>query len=116
LTAAISGEELVLVLGAYSALVLGAFGMLIKFVLDTRKQTVETNRAVNNRPSSEPTLRALVESIDERVDSLRGQSRDWHQSNVRRIDRLADAVGGVNRRLDAIETRVQREQREQGDT
>lgn len=108
--AEITGEELVLVLGAYSTLVLGAFGLLIKFVLDTRKQTVETNRAVNNRPSHEPTIRALVESIDERVDDLRAQSRNWHQANVVRIDRLADAVGGVNRRLDTIERKQQENQ------
>ena len=90
-----TGEQLVLVLGAYSAFVLGAFGLLIKFVLETRKTTTETNTAVNtcrghDRSGSESaTLRELVENIDSDVRQLRSESFDRHRANVTRIDSLS---------------------------
>lgn len=109
-------QDLVLIIGAYSAFVLGAFGLLTKFVLDTRKNTNETNRMVNGRPKDDPTLRDLVEHIDTDVRRLRDESFARHQANSRRIDtvsgsvervtnkldRLGDAVAGQNVRIDAV--------------
>jgi hypothetical protein len=84
----LTGQDIVLVLGAYTALVLGAFGMLIKFVLDTRRATTETNKAVNNRPDNQPTLRQLVEDITDDMRELRHESNTRHADNSRRFTRL----------------------------
>ena len=116
-----TSQDLVLVLGAYTALVLGAFTLLTKFVLDTRKQATETNVAVNNRPKADPTLRDLVENIDNDLRELRHESNVRHKSNIwriervtnsvdintRKIDLLGDAVAGANDRLDILEQHTQ---------
>lgn len=94
-----TGQDLVLVLGAYSAFVLGAFGLLIKFVLDTRRATTETNKAVNNRPNSEPTLRQLVEDITDDVRQLRHESFDRHRANTGRLDGLTHRMSIVEKDL-----------------
>lgn len=89
-----TGQDIVLVLGAYSALVLAAFGMLIKFVLDTRKQATETNTAVNNRPKHEPTLRDLVEGIDGDMRELRHEQNSRHRENT---DNMRTMSGRISR-------------------
>lgn len=83
-----SGQDVVGVLGAYSFFVLGAFGMLTKFVLDTRRATTETNKAVNNRPESLPTLRELVEDLTGDMRELRHESNRRHDDNTTRLARL----------------------------
>jgi hypothetical protein len=105
-TASITGEELVLVLGAYSALVVAAFGMLIKFVLDTRRATTETNRAVNNRPVHDPTIRELVEDLHGDMRDLRrvsdrrhDQVVERHKENVRWLGKLDNEVQQVKHDL-----------------
>jgi len=91
----VTGQDIVLVLGAYSAFVLAAFGLLIKFVLDTRRATTETNKAVNNRPDSQPTLRTLVEELHLDMSQMRRDSDRRHGENVERIHRLSDALRRV---------------------
>jgi len=119
LIGAIEGGDLAAILGTFAGLVISIFWLLLKFVLDTRKQTTETNRVVNNRPASEPTLRALVESIEDKVSTMQTESNDRHMANSRRIDRvstavdkqtekldrLGDAIAGANVRLDRLEDR-----------
>lgn len=83
-----NGQDIVLVLGAYSAFVLGAFGLLIKFVLDTRKASTETNKAVNNRPHNEPTLRDLVEDLGGDLRELRHEQNVRHSENQRRFGNI----------------------------
>lgn len=105
--AELTANDAAVIIAACAAAFGAVVGGIIKLaqVLTSIKQTTEhVNNAVNNRRDPhELTLRALVEQIDNRLDTLRSQSRNWHQSNVHRIDRLADAVGGVNRRLDNLE-------------
>lgn len=83
-----TGQDIVLVLGAYSAFVLGAFGLLIKFVLDTRRVTQGTNRAVNDRPKNEPSLYDMVQTIEGDVRELRHESNTRHDENRRRLATL----------------------------
>lgn len=94
-----TAQDLVLVLGAYSFFVLGAFGLLTKFVLDTRKTGNETNRAVNNRPDDSPTLRDLVGRIDTNMLDLRVEGNHRHTENLGRFDKLNDRVGVVEKDL-----------------
>ena len=83
-----TGQDIVLILGAYTAFVLGAFGLLIKFVLETRKTASETNKAVNNRPHSEPTLRDLVEDLGTDMRELRHEQNRRHDDNQHRMSRI----------------------------
>src|SRR5690349_1046262 len=90
--------------GAAFVAVLGGIAKLAQVLSKIAKTTEHVNQAVNNRSPEEPTIRTLVESIDvrtdtlsDRIDDLRVQSRNWHTANVHRIDRLADAIGGINR-------------------
>lgn len=103
--AALTGEELVLVLGAYSAFVLGAFAALIKFVLDTRRAASATNTAVNTckghrrDADDDVTLRELVEETAGDLRALRAESFDRHKTNVARLDGLTHRMTTVERDL-----------------
>lgn len=106
-------EQLVLILGAYSAFVLGAFGLLIKFVLDTRKTGVDTNRAVNNRPPDAPRLRELVEDLHGDVRQLRRDGDRRHGDNVERIHQLSRQILAVDADLKSHMREI--DERNQGD-
>ena len=76
MTAALSGQELAAILGTVGTLVLGMFGLLVKFAADARTEArsaktlaADVNRAVNNRPEGEPTLYELVRETKASVES-----------------------------------------------
>lgn len=98
-----TGEQLVAILGAYSFFVLGAFGMLIKFVLDTRRATTETNKAVNNRPDEQPTLRELVEELHGDMRDLRREGNRRHEQSTTRHQENVARLKGLDRRLETVE-------------
>jgi hypothetical protein len=110
----LSGEELVAILGAFTALVLGLFGLLLKFLIDTRNETRSVNRAVNNRPSDQPTAYERLERIDGRLDRLdkKVDRQDVtqtarHHENVGRIREFRESVtedfARVEERVAALE-------------
>lgn len=107
-----TAQDLVLVLGAYSAFVLAFFGLLIKLLLDTRKTGNETNRAVNNRPDDSPTLRDLVGRIDTNLLDLRVEGNHRHAENLGNFSKLNDRVGVVEKDLKAHMKAVERERPE----
>lgn len=90
-----TGQDLVLVLGAYTTLVLGAFGLLIKFALESRRTANETNRAVNHRGADEPTVRDLIEELHTDVRELSRDSDRRHGDNVKRFALLDRRVKSV---------------------
>jgi hypothetical protein len=117
LFSALEAQDAAIIIGACGGLVVAILAPLLKALVDIRRQTSETNAAVNNRPKGDATLRELVEQIDERLDALEGRATERHESNVRRIDRMSiavdqtirkvdrvqDAVAGVNSRMDRVE-------------
>jgi hypothetical protein len=119
--AELSAQDAAIIIGACGALVVAILAPLLKVIVDIRKQTSETNEAVNHRPKGDPTLRTIVEQIDDRIQKLEEKSGDRHEVNSRRIDRvttaveaqtrkmdrLADAIGGANRRIDLLEERYE---------
>jgi len=129
--ATIEAQDAAVIIGACGALVVVILTPLLKMVVDIRRDSRETNQAVNNRPKDQPTIRDLVERLDIDLDILRRESSERHQANSRRIDRisvavdaqtrkldrLSDAVGGANRRLDHLEGSSERgdTRREQAD-
>jgi hypothetical protein len=71
-----TGADMALILGAFTALNVAAWGVLVKFALAARSEATsaknlaaDVNRAVNNRPSGEPTLYELVREIKTVVES-----------------------------------------------
>jgi hypothetical protein len=119
IVAELSAQDAAVIIGACGALVVAILAPLLKVIADIRKQTSETNIAVNHRPKGDATLREIVEKIDLRIAQLEDDSLSRHDSNSRRIervtlaveaqtrkmDRLGDAIGGVNRRIDGLEER-----------
>lgn len=113
----LSANDAAIIIGACGALVVAILAPLLKVIADVRRQTLETNLAVNHRPKGDATLRELVENIDVRIGQLEDDSLMRHEANSRRIervtlaveaqtrkmDRLADAIGGANRRIDKLE-------------
>ena len=117
IVAALEAQDAAIIIGACGALVVTILAPLLKALVDIRKQTSETNIAVNHRPKGDATLRELVEIIDGRLQDLETQSTTRHEANSRRIDRvsiavdaqtrkldrLTDAIAGANNRLDRLE-------------
>ena len=123
---AMEAQDAAVIIGACAAFVVAILGALLKVVSEIRKQTSDTNRAVNDRPRSDPTLRELVELIDKRVTELSAATIRRHDINTNRIervsiaveaqtrkmDRLSNAIAGVNDRIERIESTRQEERRE----
>lgn len=98
-----TGQDIVLILGAYSAFVLAAFGLLIKFAVDSRKTgdatnraVNDTNRAVNHTQPGAPTVRELIEDVHADMRELRREGNVRHSQNIGRID-------AVDKRLRTVE-------------
>lgn len=107
---AITAEELVLILGGYTAVVTVLGGLLLKIALETRSEAKSVNRAVNNRPSDEPPIYERVVRVERTLDRLdkkverQGDAQTArHFENSGRIREVRDAVSRVEGRVADLE-------------
>ena len=120
-------QDAAIIIAASGALMVSLLVPLLKALSDIRKQTSETNVAVNNRPKADGTLRDVVDGIADRIVALEEKTERYHLSNshridratiaieaqTRKMDRLASAIAGTNDRIDQIEEIRQEERREE---
>jgi hypothetical protein len=113
----LEAQDAAIIIAACGGLVVAILAPLLKALVDIRRQTAETNIAVNHRPHGEATLREVVQEIQSDLSRFRDDQRDRHTANVVRmervdsrlcgvegkIDRLGSAVAGANDRLDKLE-------------
>lgn len=103
MNASISAQELVSILGAYTALVLGCGGLLARYLRDIRAGTDAVNKAVNNRPADQPNLYEKVERLGHILDDFREDQKARHYENRGRLLELKDGLTEVSGRVDALE-------------
>jgi hypothetical protein len=104
--AALEAQDAAIIIGACGAFVVAILAPLLKVIVDIRKQTSETNLAVNHRPAGDATLRDIVERMAFDMERLSEMSAERHDSNVRRIDRLSIAVDSTIRKVDRVQDAV----------
>lgn len=100
--AAIEGQDLVLILGAYTALVVGLVTPLLKVTLGTRKSVEAVNKAVNNRPDHEPSIYELAADLTQEMRDSRRESRVRHLDNRNRLDKLEADFTALKRSLNQV--------------